>query len=286
MRTLKNASIILGKTILLVILFLVTFIMLSVLAGRVISVGSVDQSFIQKATFIVQTVSVILSILMIYMIFDQKRDLYLGWGQPNKFKDLLEGCLWGIGCITATFFIIWVLRGIKISSFSFEKSTLASMLFPLVLYMFVSVNEELLTRGYLYGLIKRDFGTISSIIITSILFSLLHIGNPNILQNPLPLTNLFLAGILFGVAREASGGLWVPIGLHFTWNFFLGNIYGLAVSGMDIGQSIIKTELVGHPLINGGGFGPEGSIIASLVIVVFSVVIWKRYRNRKLHKSI
>lgn len=278
-KSIKSVFVIIGKVLLFVALFFISFIVLSNVVVSVLPVD-INRELIQKLSFILQTISVILSILLIYAIFDRKKDLYIGWGQKNKFRLLIEGCIWGIACITTTFILLWALKGIRVTAISFDRNVLSSLSFPFILYMFVAVNEELLSRGYFYGLIKRDFGWRISIIASSIIFSILHISNPSILQSPFPLLNLFLAGILFGVAREVTDGLWVPIGIHFTWNFFLGNVYGLAVSGMDIGGSIIKTEVVGNQLITGGGFGPEGSIIATIVITMFTIAIWRWYRKK------
>jgi membrane protease YdiL (CAAX protease family) len=162
---------------------------------------------------------------------------------------------------------------------------LLSLIYPIVLFIGVAISEEYLSRGYLHSLIKRDFGPRVSILINSILFALLHIANPNILQNPLPLINIFLAGILFGVAREATGGLWLPIGMHFTWNLFMGNVYGISVSGMDLGGSIISSQPSGNPIISGGDFGLEGSIVTTILLVLYSLIIWKFYSKRKEQES-
>ena len=232
---------ILGKILVLVAIFAGIFLVFSILLGLIITMAyflfasairrlpDFDMVYdINRVLLIVQPIIIIGAVLLTYLIFDRKRGLYLGWKQKSWFKLALQGCLWGIAFITTSFVLVLALQGYVINEISFNFNLLLSLIYPIVLFIGVAISEEYLSRGYLHSLIKRDFGPRVSILINSILFALLHIANPNILQNPLPLINIFLAGILFGVAREATGGLWLPIGMHFTWNLFMGNVYGIS----------------------------------------------------------
>jgi hypothetical protein len=73
--------------------------------------------------------------------------------------------------------------------------------------------------------------------------------------------------------------------MHFTWNLFMGNVYGISVSGMDLGGSIIKSQPLGNPIISGGDFGLEGSIVTTILLVLYSLIIWKFYSKRKEQES-
>lgn len=289
---------ILGKILVLVAIFAGIFLVFSILLGLIITMAfflfasairrlpDFDMMYyINRVLLIVQPVMIVGAVLLTYLIFDKKRGLYLGWKQKSWFKLALQGCLWGIAFITTSFVLVLALQGYVINEISFNFNLLLSLIYPIVLFIGVAISEEYLSRGYLHSLIKRDFGPRVSILINSVLFALLHIANPNILQSPLPLINIFLAGILFGVAREATGGLWLPIGMHFTWNLFMGNVYGISVSGMDLGGSIIKSQPLGNPLISGGDFGLEGSIVTTILLVLYSLIIWKFYSKRKEQES-
>jgi membrane protease YdiL (CAAX protease family) len=144
----------------------------------------------------------------------------------------------------------------------------------------VAINEELFSRGYVQGLIKYHFNTKAAVIVSSLLFALLHSFNPGVFNNPLPLLNLLLAGVLLGVSREVSGGLWMPIGIHLTWNFFQGNVYGFAVSGLEV-ESVIRLEQTGNAIISGGSFGAEGSLLTSLILIVGTYGVYKYYHAKK-----
>ena len=84
------------------------------------------------------------------------------------------------------------------------------------------------------------------------------------------------AGVLLGAAYKYTNSLWFPIGIHWAWNFTQGNVFGVAVSGGDIEESILSATLSGPDIITGGSFGPEASIIALLLGSILSAFfLWK-----------
>ena len=70
------------------------------------------------------------------------------------------------------------------------------------------------------------------------------------------------AGLLLGAAYKWSGTLWHPIGIHWAWNFTQGNIFGFAVSGNEVTDSLLLSRVEGPSWLTGDAFGPEGSVIA------------------------
>jgi len=128
-----------------------------------------------------------------------------------------------------------------------------------------AVGEELVFRGAVFRITDERLGTAAALLISSILFGLLHAANPG--ATPVSTVAIAVeAGALLGVAYSASGSLWLPMGLHFGWNFTEGGVFGTAVSG---GQShgLIESVLSGPTLMTGGTFGPEASVIAVAVCV-------------------
>jgi membrane protease YdiL (CAAX protease family) len=128
-----------------------------------------------------------------------------------------------------------------------------------------TVGEELVFRGAVFRITDERLGTAAALLISSILFGLLHAANPG--ATPVSTVAIAVeAGALLGVAYSASGSLWLPMGLHFGWNFTEGGVFGTAVSG---GQShgLIESVLSGPTLMTGGTFGPEASVIAVAVCV-------------------
>ena len=89
------------------------------------------------------------------------------------------------------------------------------------------------------------------------------------------------AGLLIAAAYKWSGTLWVPIGIHWAWNYTQGNIFGLAVSGADAGDTILATTVSGPDIITGGTFGPEASIIAVIYGIILTIVfLYNRHRRQ------
>ena len=97
------------------------------------------------------------------------------------------------------------------------------------------------------------------------------------------------SGVLLALAYAATRSLWLPIGLHFGWNFTEGGIFGAAVSG-GLSDGLIRAPLAGPPLITGGAFGPEASLAALAVSLSASIALawyvvhtgrWRRPRWRR-----
>lgn len=230
---------------------------------------------------LISQISIIIAVFITYKIFQEKDQISLGLKERSFLKKGLEGSIWGIVLITVPFFIVWLFRSINIVDINTGFMVIKSLGKMILLYLTVAFGEEIISRGYIHGLIKRYYGIKPAIIVTSLIFSLLHIFNDNFLQNPLPLISLFLAGVLFGVSREVTGGLWVPIGIHFTWNLFQGNVYGFEVSGLNFGLSVLEIERTGHPLITGGEFGLEGSLVTIIFMILAIYIHWWYYKKRR-----
>lgn len=103
----------------------------------------------------------------------------------------------------------------------------------------------------------------------------MHCINPSI--NLFSLLDLFLAGIVLGLPYIYTKNLWFSISMHLSWNLFQ-TLYGFNVSGLDT-YSIIEFEIIDENLINGGGFGLEGSylsIIAEILTLVGIEIYYKK----------
>ena len=110
------------------------------------------------------------------------------------------------------------------------------------------------------------------IVPVGIVFAALHAMNPN--ATWLGLANTAGFGILFGYAYWRSRDLWVPIGLHFGWNFTLP-LFGLNVSGIKMGMTGFTLEWTAGRLWSGGEYGPEASVLTSAVMFLLLLFLWK-----------
>jgi hypothetical protein len=111
--------------------------------------------------------------------------------------------------------------------------------------------------------IRRQAGLSVAVGLSALLFSVYHFGAFK--GTWLPAVNVFLAGTLFCLAFGLTGGLWLPISIHFAWNFLLGPALGLTVSGSSgLGSGWRLLEVAGPELWTGGGFGLEGGLVVTL----------------------
>lgn len=121
-----------------------------------------------------------------------------------------------------------------------------------------------------------------AISITAIIFGILHLFSSGV--TVLSFINLIFSGIFFAFYAIVDGNIWGVCGLHFAWNFVLGNIYGLPVSVFsNNGEKIFKTQQVGSEIFTGGDFGPEGGLVTTLILLIaIALLILKLKKDSKL----
>ena len=187
--------------------------------------------------------------------------------------DFVSGLLLGIGLIVLGFGTLYIFNFLSVASIQFS---LIDQLFYLSLFAVVSLNEEIAIRGYILQNLSSSFNKYIALVLSSLVFMIMHIGNPN--MSAVPLFNLFLAGLLLGVYCIHKNNLWFPIGAHITWNYFQGPVLGFEVSGNDV-DSIFIQSLNGSELITGGEFGFEGSIILTVLMIIGIVYLDRRFSS-------
>jgi uncharacterized protein len=213
-----------------------------------------------------------------------------GW-----WLDLVVGMVLGALLMTAVFLIELGLGWVEVTG-SFETQGGApfviSLLFPAAAFVCVGVSEETVFRGYQLknaaeGLNYPSLGPRGAIllawVLSSVFFAVLHAANPN--ATPISTLNIVLAGLMLGFGYVLTGELAIPIGLHITWNFFQGAVYGFPVSGFgDFGPTLLVTEQGGPELWTGGSFGPEGGLLipAVMLLGISLVALWTRLRTGKV----
>ena len=203
-----------------------------------------------------------------------RRSVRIGFAVP-PLPDFLTGALLGaalIGLADGLIFFFADLRHVRGGGFPWPE--LVTVFAP------AAFHEELLFRGYVYQKL-RAVHRLLAIALTSIVFAALHAGNNAITL--LALGNLVLAGVLLALAWEARRTLWLPIGLHLSWNLVSGPILGYSVSGYVARQALVRTLVRGPVWLTGGAFGVEGSVCVTAVecAAVALLLWWTRMRPAK-----
>ncbi|MDD8018752.1 MAG: type II CAAX endopeptidase family protein [Bacteroidota bacterium] len=194
--------------------------------------------------------------------------------KKNSVKELSQGLLLGSGMMTLIFVVEYSfgIVHIEFHDLVFQQQLLifGNSIF---LYIIVGYGEELLFRGYILQIFAEGSNRFIAALSISALFAFAHAGNPNV--SIFGLINICLAGIWLSLAYYKTNALWVPIGMHISWNFFQGFVFGFNVSGTSSDkEQISKAIQSGADWITGGTFGPEGGALATIIIIAGSVFIW------------
>jgi membrane protease YdiL (CAAX protease family) len=213
------------------------------------------------------------------------------------WQDMGFGLILGAGLMVFVFLAELTFGWIKVTGFFYTANPNASFFIGqlqlVILFVCVGIYEELFVRGYLLlnlaeGLNFRWLGNrgavISATLVSSVIFSILHILNPG--ASWMSVINLFVSGILLASGYLLTGELAIPIGLHITWNFFQGAVFGFPVSGGTNQAQFIAIQQVGPKIWTGDIFGPEAGLIGLLAMIIGIIAIFWRKKSLKLMSSL
>lgn len=198
-------------------------------------------------------------------------DLGLWWSRISA-DNLAIGIFGGIGAACLVLGGPLLVGAAHFVSTPGDQPSWDTILFVSLLLAAGSSGEEIFFRGYGFQILLARFGPFGTIVPVAVVFALLHGSNPN--ATWIAIANTAGFGILFGYAYLRSRDLWLPIGLHFGWNFTLP-LFGAYVSGLRMKVTGYEMAWRAGKLWSGGGYGPEGSILASMVIVLLFLYVWK-----------
>jgi membrane protease YdiL (CAAX protease family) len=193
----------------------------------------------------------------------------LNW-HPGWLRNLWLGL--AAGAISA----LLVLGGpVLAGAASLEKKpdapgSLASALFVSVILVFGAVGEELLFRGYAFQALLVRAGRVATILPSALLFGWAHTANQH--ASTLGILNTFGFGIVLAYSCVRSGDLWLPIGIHFGWNWILP-LAGVSLSGFTMGVTGYAVQWKVSEIWSGGAYGPEASVLTSGVVVALLVFL-------------
>ncbi len=148
---------------------------------------------------------------------------------------------------------------------------ITSVLGTFIAFIIVGWNEELLSRGYHLQTIASGINLFWGVIISSAVFGLLHLANPN--ATWVSTAGIFFAGLYLAYGYIRTKQLWLSIGLHIGWNFFEGVVFGFPVSGLDI-YRLTRIQVHGPEIWTGGAFGPEAGLIVLPSLILGAVLIY------------
>ena len=144
-----------------------------------------------------------------------------------------------------------------------------------------STSEEVLVRGILTRVLSDKFGRKVAILLPSIFFGLLHLGNEGV--TILSTLNTILVGIFFAKLLFYKENIMLTSGVHAGWNFSMAMIYGLNVSGFSGFDSLLNFKILNYNLYD-EIYGPEGSIVVTFIEIISIFIIFYLERRKEINR--
>lgn len=203
----------------------------------------------------------------------------LGWARHRGWlRDLLMGSLIGIVSLLVATALATAIGGFQ---FAFNPSGISTgtgktLLVSCLVFIPAAAAEEIVFRGYPLQTMTRARLAWVGLILPSILFAWVHMSNPNVVPG-FTLLNTTLAGIWLGVAYLRTRSLWFPLGIHWSWNWMMGAVLGLPVSGIEklTPDPLLRATDAGPAWLTGGTYGIEGGAACTIALVISTVFIWR-----------
>lgn len=172
-----------------------------------------------------------------------------------------------------------------------EGALVAALVKAVLLFAAAGAAEEFVFRSYLLrnladGVKLSRMGPgvalLTGTVLSSAFFGLVHALNPN--ATAASIANIALAGVFLATGYVLTGRLALPLGLHVAWNYFQGPVFGLAVSGIDLGRSLFSFTQGGPDIWTGSAFGIEGGLLGLLAMLVgvLAIGVWVHWREGAL----
>lgn len=200
----------------------------------------------------------------------------LGLSLKGRGKDLLAGAGVAVLLYAVGFGLSLLMGMVEVVDVQWMPRDLLG---ALMFFLLVAVTEEVMLRGFVLGrMLSEGMNRFVALLLSSALFSAMHLFNPNFAF--LPFVNILLAGCLLGASFLYTRNLCFPIVLHWFWNWLQGPVLGYEVSGTDCGQTLLTLRLKGNDLLTGGSFGFEGSLLCTVLLVVGTLAIVGYYERR------
>lgn len=143
----------------------------------------------------------------------------------------------------------------------------------LALLALPAASEEALLRGYPLQALSEAWGPAWGLAFTSLAFGSLHLANPG--ATWLGAANTGAAGLFLGAVYLRTGSLWWATAAHLGWNWGIGYLADLPVSGLEIIDApLVEGTAHGPAWLAGGAFGPEGSVFATAGFLAAAALCW------------
>ncbi len=240
-------------------------LLFAALVGMLLLTGASESFALQG---LVQLVVALVATLIILRVDGERGLSAIGLPLRGAVRGVAGGMLLGIVVIVAVLAIAVGAGGLRYAG---DDGTVveygATALWTALVFLVAGTGEEVVVRGYPLRVLLDRWGPGAALVLTSLVFTVLHGANPHV--GAVGLLNIGLAGVFLGLIRLRTGSLWWASGVHAGWNFGAGFLSDLPVSGLNIVDApLIEVSNGGMAAITGGEFGLEGGVAATAGLVL------------------
>ncbi|KOP37211.1 CPBP family intramembrane metalloprotease [Flavobacterium sp. WLB] len=253
------------KIFLALLTFMAVVIIGQQIAVKLLALTSLDKDYRNLLKGLFVSFSCIFSYILFFKKYEKRT--ITEFSTKGLAKNIIIGTLIGFVLQSLTILVIYLNGSYSVVNIN----PVSFILIPFTIMFTVAIIEEILVRGIIFRIVEEKLGSYISLTISAVLFGVFHLANPHgTLISAICITT---AGFLFGAIFMYSRNLWMPIALHFAWNFTQSGIFGAITSGNEKTSSLLEAKIQGPEFITGGEFGPEGSVQAIIFCATATIIL-------------
>jgi membrane protease YdiL (CAAX protease family) len=196
---------------------------------------------------------------------------------PGMARELGLGLLIGAALVLLTFAVLAALGVYRLDGVNPAGAMLPALLIPLAEMLLVGLAEEMIFRGVVFSVTERALGSKAAVAISALVFGLAHLPNESVSAVAIALIAAY--GVMQAALFMATRRLWICIGTHVAWNYCVSTVFSSTVSGHAAGKGLLRGTLAGDPVLTGGTFGVEGSVVTLVLIVLTALAAFRLCRR-------
>jgi membrane protease YdiL (CAAX protease family) len=263
--------------------FIVVFLAVAIVAVFTVlawgPTGS-QQFFTTRGGFLLQGVALVLGAFFVgwgcVKWFEQLKARSLGWAlHRGWFRDLVLGSVLGAVTLGLAAAISGIVGGYKPELNHNYSSVGLTLGIGFLIFFIAAAGEEAVFRGYGLQTMTRANLAALGIALTSVPFAVVHLNNPHV-SKWFTFANTVLAGVWLGLAYLKTRSLWFALGLHWAWNWTMGAVLGVPVSGVTniTPEPLMHLRYPGPAWLTGGDYGFEGGLACTIAILISIALVW------------
>ena len=271
-----------GKSLLVeIVKFAILIILIEIFLAAILEGGAVllfkPATEIEKNLLSMFSLAIIILVIIGIIKFGEKRNLRsIGFSKDRAVSSYIKGLICGFVKFGLVVSIGYLTGQYKFNGFG--SSSIFIIILFFIGFIIQAMHEEVVLRGWMFVSISRKNSMYVAMFVSSIVFVLIHMANSGI--DLLSLVNIFLVALVFCVMFLRYDNIWFCGAAHTMWNFAESCLFGFAVSGKTAYPTILSFSQKNFSILGGGSFGPESSLITTVVLIL-SLAFFVFYPNIK-----